>query len=123
VSERDGNPTPSPADRPGEDELSERLRDLDRELDERRASREAAARSAVAPPRQGYGTAMRLGADFVAGVVVGAVIGWGVDKLFGTSPWGLMAFLLLGFVAGVLTVLRSAGLVKPGPSGPDDRQV
>jgi ATP synthase protein I len=64
---------------------------------------------------------MRLGTDFVAGIIVGAAIGWGVDRLFGTSPWGLMVFLLLGFGAGLLSVLRSAGLVKPGPPGPDNR--
>ncbi len=64
---------------------------------------------------------MRLGADFVAGVVVGAALGWGIDRLFGTSPWGLIVFLLLGFGAGILSVLRSAGLVAPGPPGPDDR--
>jgi ATP synthase protein I len=29
----------------------------------------------------------------------------------GTSPWGLIIFLLLGFGAGVLNVLRSAGMV------------
>lgn len=123
MSERDGSPTPSTASKPAvrEEELSERLRDLDRELDERRASREAVMRETVRPPRQGYGLAMRLGADFVAGVVIGAAIGWGVDKLLGTSPWGLMVFLLLGFAAGILSVLRSAGLVKPGPAGPDDK--
>jgi ATP synthase protein I len=63
---------------------------------------------------------MRLGADFVAGVVVGAALGWGIDRFFGTAPWGLIIFLMLGFAAGVLTVMRSAGLVKPGPAGPDN---
>jgi F0F1-type ATP synthase assembly protein I len=29
--------------------------------------------------------------------------------------------VLLGFAAGVLTVLRSAGLVEKGPAGPDDK--
>jgi ATP synthase protein I len=66
------------------------------------------------------GLALRLGADFVAGVVVGAALGWGIDRLFGTSPWGLIVFLLLGFAAGVLSVMRTAGMVKPGPAGPDD---
>jgi ATP synthase protein I len=100
--------------------LSERMRDLEQRLDESHAAREANTRSPLEPPRQGYGLAMRLGADFVAGVVVGAAIGWGVDRLFGTSPWGLIVFLLLGFVAGILSVLRSAGLVKQGPAGPDN---
>jgi F0F1-type ATP synthase assembly protein I len=29
--------------------------------------------------------------------------------------------LLLGFAAGILSVMRSAGLLRPGPTGPDDR--
>lgn len=121
MSDRDGEPTrPSASKSAEESELSERLRDLDRRLDERRAVREADASLVSAPPRQGYGMAMRLGGDFVAGVVVGAALGWGFDRLFGTSPWGLMVFLLLGFAAGILSVLRSAGLVKPGPPGPDN---
>jgi ATP synthase protein I len=46
----------------------------------------------------------------VAGVVVGGGIGWVFDKGLGTSPWGLIVFLLLGFAAGVYNVIRSAGL-------------
>jgi ATP synthase protein I len=121
MSGRDGKPDDRPAGQSAEERaLSERMRDLERRLDESHAAREANARSPLEPPRQGYGLAMRLGADFVAGIVVGAAIGWGVDRLFGTSPWGLIVFLLLGFVAGILSVLRSAGLVKQGPSGADD---
>jgi ATP synthase protein I len=41
--------------------------------------------------------------------VVGALIGWGFDHLLSTSPFGLIAFVLLGFVAGVVNVIRSAG--------------
>ena len=68
--------------------------------------------------------AMRLGADFVAGVVVGGALGWGFDRLFGTSPWGLIVFLLLGFIAGTLSVMRSAGLIarKPGIDDPISRR-
>ena len=44
-------------------------------------------------------------------VLVGAGIGWLIDRLLGISPWGLTVFLLLGFAAGVLNVMRSAGLV------------
>jgi ATP synthase protein I len=59
----------------------------------------------------GLGPALRLSSEFIAGVAFGAAIGWFIDYLAGTSPWGLMIFLLLGFAAGVLSVLRSAGLV------------
>jgi ATP synthase protein I len=39
------------------------------------------------------------------------VIGWGFDRLLSTSPFGLIVFFLLGFVAGVVNVVRSAGVV------------
>jgi len=38
-------------------------------------------------------------------------LGWFLDRVAGTSPWGLIVGLLLGFGAGVLNVLRSAGVV------------
>ena len=33
------------------------------------------------------------------------------DRLLSTSPWGLIVFLLLGFTAGVVNVMRSAGVM------------
>jgi ATP synthase protein I len=100
-----------------EAELSSRLRTLEEKLDSRRAEEraaEAAQRRQVAP---GMAQAIRLGAEFVAGVLVGAGLGWLIDLWLGTSPWGLVVFLLLGFVAGVLNVLRAAGLA----SAPESR--
>ncbi len=55
----------------------------------------------------------KLSSELIAGVVVGALIGWGFDRLLSTSPFGLIVFFLLGFAAGVLNVIRSAG-VGPG---------
>jgi ATP synthase protein I len=96
--------------------LSARLGSLDHRLSEIRDSRKiridqpgtesgngAARASAMA---RGF----RLSSELVAGVVVGAVIGWGFDRLLSTSPWGLIVFLLLGFTAGVVNVIRSAGV-------------
>ena len=53
----------------------------------------------------------RLSTELIAGVVVGAVIGWGFDHLLSTSPFGLIVFLMLGFIAGVVNLVRSAGVV------------
>src|SRR5262245_37583687 len=53
----------------------------------------------------------RLSTELVAGVLVGAGIGWVLDRLLGISPWGMIVFLLLGFTAGVLNVMRAAGVV------------
>jgi len=122
MSDRDSEAGDPAHGRPADEgALSDRLRDLERRLDESDAARRSGL-PAAGPPAQAtaYGAALRLGADFVAGVVVGGAIGWGIDRLFGTSPWGLIVFLLLGFAAGVLSVLRTAGMVKPGPKGLDD---
>ena len=62
----------------------------------------------------GYAKGFRLSSELVAGVLVGAGLGWLADRAFGITPWGLIVFLLLGFAAGVLNVMRSAGVV-PSP--------
>lgn len=66
----------------------------------------------------GYARGFRLSSELVAGVLVGAGLGWLIDRWLGISPWGFIVFLLLGFVAGVLNVMRSAGVVAGGV--PDD---
>lgn len=54
----------------------------------------------------------------------GAGIGWVADQWLGTAPLGLIVFLLLGFAAGVLNVLRSAGVVEqPGSKGTSKEDV
>jgi ATP synthase protein I len=56
---------------------------------------------------------LRLSAELVGGVIVGAGLGLGFDYLVGSSPWGFIVFLLFGFAGGVLTVMRSAGVIPP----------
>ena len=55
----------------------------------------------------------RLSSELIAGVVAGAAIGWGIDHWLSTKPFGLIVFFLLGFIAGVVNLVRSAGVV-PG---------
>ena len=59
---------------------------------------------------------LRLSSELIAGVAVGALLGWAFDRVLSTSPFGLITFVLLGFAAGVLNVVRSAG-VAPDRSG------
>ena len=60
----------------------------------------------------------RLSTELVAGVLVGAFIGWALDKWLGISPWGMIVFLLLGFAAGVINVMRAAGVSSGPGQGP-----
>lgn len=104
------------------DDLERRRRNLEASLATRQPERQE--RKEGAGGASGYGQAMKLSSEFIAGIVVGAGLGWMIDRLAGTSPWGLVIFLLLGFVAGVLNVLRAVGQVAEfgqGQNGPDKR--
>jgi len=85
--------------------LGTRLNQVSRPTENASSPRPTADASAMA---KGF----RLSTELVAGVVVGAGIGWLLDRGLGISPWGLIVFLLLGFVAGVLNVMRAAGVVR-----------
>jgi ATP synthase protein I len=99
----------------GDDRLDERLEQLKSKLEEARPVDKYAKNGPnggqVAGDRAGIGQAFRLSSEFIAGVVVGAGIGYLVDTFFGTSPWGMIVFFLLGFAAAVLNVMRAAGMV------------
>jgi len=97
--------------------LSARLQRLNEGLGQARnaghpSDSSGAQRAATA---SGYAKGFRLSSELVAGVLVGAGIGGLIDRWLGVSPWGLIVFLLLGFAAGVLNVMRSAGLIA-GPT-------
>jgi ATP synthase protein I len=85
--------------------LGNRLAQANRPSENGSGPRQTADPSAIA---RGF----RLSTELVAGVLVGAAIGWLLDRWLGISPWGLIVFLLLGFVAGVLNVMRAAGVVR-----------
>nr|WP_321984808.1 AtpZ/AtpI family protein [uncultured Lichenicoccus sp.] len=62
--------------------------------------------------RNSLGLVMRVGVELVSAVVVGAAIGWGLDRWLGMRPLFLILFVLLGGVAGIVNVWR---LVAPDP--------
>ncbi|HEY7385351.1 MAG TPA: AtpZ/AtpI family protein [Beijerinckiaceae bacterium] len=107
---RDGRGTGSRAT--ADSDLSARLKRLELQLDRKRDS----APDRVADDRSpsgnaGLGNAFRMSAEFVAGVIAGGGLGWLFDRWLGTSPWGLIVFLMLGFAAGVYNVMRASGFM------------
>ena len=61
--------------------------------------------------------AWRMVTELVAGLLVGFGIGYGLDALFGTRPWLMLLFTLLGFAAGVQTMMRTARDMQRQPQG------
>jgi ATP synthase protein I len=52
--------------------------------------------------------AWRMVIELVSGMLIGLSIGFGLDFVFGTRPVFLVIFALLGFAAGVRTMLGTA---------------
>ena len=54
------------------------------------------------------GSAFKLSTELVAAVVVGTIIGFILDKTFGTKPWLILIFFFVGVIAGITNVIKSA---------------
>ena len=104
--------------------LSARLRRLGERLDRIGSSRSKDAGAAPGPraDTSGFARGFRLSTEFVAGVLIGALVGWLIDRWLRTSPWGLIVFLLLGFGVGVKNVMRAAGVASNPAAGAERRE-
>jgi|SRR5687767_9156422 ATP synthase protein I len=102
--------------------LSARLRRLGERLAKVQARRPPDSGPGASPRADPSAMArgFRLSTELVGGVLLGAALGWLLDRWLGSSPWGLIVLVLLGFAAGVLNVMRAAGVVSSGgPKGPN----
>jgi ATP synthase protein I len=98
------------------EDLRARLDTLSNALDaQQRDARKSSSASGLgqdgaSPASMGnaMGLAFRVLSEFVAAVIVGAFIGWWIDRVAGTSPAFLVAFLLMGAAAGFWNVYRIA---------------
>lgn len=58
--------------------------------------------------------AWRMVIELTAGMTIGLAFGYGLDELFGTRPILMIVFVLLGFAAGIRTMLQTARqMTKP----------
>jgi ATP synthase protein I len=94
-----------------EREMRARLDTLKGKLAHRAAETRVRAAAAERSSGGGLGGAgvtlgLQAGGEFVAAILLGGAIGWGLDWLLGAKPWLLIVFFLLGTVAGVRNVIR-----------------
>ena len=59
-------------------------------------------------PKSNIGQAFKMSTELVSAVVVGTIIGFILDKWFGTKPWLILIFFFVGVIAGIMNVIKSA---------------
>lgn len=108
------------------DDREEALRRLDERADALGARTQRPVSSHAG--EQAVSQAYRIIAELVGGVLVGLAAGFIVDRVFNTTPWGLIGGVLLGFALSIWMARRTANRLmalakrdaEPLPSVPFD---
>jgi len=108
-------------------EMKSRLDRLSSALEAKNKSVSASSGSSDPVADGNIGRSMSLGfrvlSEFVAGIIVGCLMGWQFDEWFSTTPVFLIVFLALGTAAGFWNVYRIAmapPTKAPSPKGRSD---
>jgi ATP synthase protein I len=104
--------------------LSARLKRLDERLGRTRPGElpDSGAPASSTMDSSAFARGFRLSTELIGGVIVGGGLGWLADSWLGTKPWAFIVLLMLGFVGGVLNVMRSAGLAPPAGQAGQEQQ-
>ena len=86
------------------------LRDLGAKIES--AKQNSIDKPKVEDHRSGLQHAWRMVIELVSGLAVGFGLGYGLDIAFGTLPIFMIIFTLIGFVAGIRTMLSTAKEVQ-----------
>jgi ATP synthase protein I len=95
-------------DEPGRDPVPQdrRLTTLQERL--RRAEQDEAVRTGQTrkPVDANYRLGNQVLSYLIGGPAGGALVGWVLDRIFGTSPWLLLILLFLGMAAGFWNIIK-----------------
>ena len=84
-----------------EDQFKTRLKIAKNKVKSRKSTKNEESSSSM-------GAAFKMSTELVAHVVVGTIIGFILDKTFGTKPWLILIFFFVGVIAGIVNVFKSA---------------
>ena len=99
----------------------DRLQALEKRLQQVKGKEPAVQTNTAKGFSQGE-VAWRMVIELATGIMLGCGIGYGLDVLFGTLPILLIIFSLLGFAAGIRTMLGTAkelNKTKAAPAAKD----
>ena len=80
------------------------LDNLDRQIEEFKSKKEKDAPKRLKVQNDGW----RMVIELVTGMLLGVSLGMGIDYIIGSEPIFLIIFSLLGFMAGVKTMIATA---------------
>jgi len=58
------------------------------------------------------GRAFKISTEFVVTVAVSTIIGFILDNLFDTKPWLIIFFFIIGAVAGIRSIIKTAKMMQ-----------
>ena len=93
---------------PGPDPLGgdPRLQSLDERLQRAQAAEAHRTGANMTESTESYNLGNRVLAELLGGMIGGALIGWVLDRLLGTSPWLLLGLLFLGIGVAFRNIIR-----------------
>ena len=83
-----------------------RLSSLEERLRQAQADEAVRTGQARGPADRNEQLGNRVLSYLIGGMLGGAVIGWALDRLLGTSPWLLLILLFLGTAAGFWNIIK-----------------
>ena len=81
-----------------------RLESLDERID--KLQQAEAKRTAKRRPDSSYQSGQLVLSQLVGCPLGGGIVGWLLDRWFGTKPWLMLVMLFLGFAVGIWNVIR-----------------
>lgn len=103
-------------DKPAQEPIVEdaRIDALEARLKAAKEREEERTGSQVKGADANYRSGNRVLADLIGGILGGCVIGWAVDAIFDTTPWGLLVGLFLGIGVAFRNIIVAANKASKG---------
>jgi ATP synthase protein I len=79
------------------------LQTLAKQIEQAKGKPTESAQPSSAKPAAASG----VGFEFLGSILGATLMGWLIDRSFGTGPWGLVGMIFVGFAAGMYRVWKA----------------
>lgn len=84
------------------------IKELDKKIKKFKQKEKKAEKEALEEPEYSSAAAgFQISTELLAGVAIGASIGYVLDKMFNLTPWLMAIFTIFGGAAGVLNIYKT----------------